>query len=236
MRFLSLIAAIGLAAAALTYAAAAGTRQKNTPHPTAPPIPLPAGLDAVPGVQAEIESLAPGQSVLLAVKPAGSTAWLKPSDTDATIVGGETVKGTFEPNAAIAAANTGNTSHGARVGHRLARPATTEVNTFGCSYVDRFPPLFVAQGVIQGGENFSGCTNLATTEADVCIKESSTYSCHAGSTSFHGGNSDWTAASGTWICQYVQEGWNTYATNVYTATTGASHAWAGNSGWQSLYC
>lgn len=178
------------------------------------PKPLPTGADGRPQVQAALDALRPGETKLLAVKPAKSDNWYAPYDVDASVVaepGSNIVGGTFEPDGAA---------------------ASDQRRGFGC-FIDIWQPSYVAPGVIQGTEDFELCVNVARTEADVCIKESSTYSCHAHANRVHYGNSNWTAWSGAWACQNIHRAWETVATNFYVAINGQTSLWGAQSGWSA---
>lgn len=181
------------------------------------PKPLPTGPDGQPDVQAQLAALGPGETVLLGVKaPHGK--WYAPSDANVTSQGGQIVSGDLQPK------DGGGPS-----------PTASQVNGFGC-FVNVYPPGFVYQGAIQGNEDFVSCVSVASTSAQVCLKESRTYGLHVCKTSNHFGNAVWTAWSNAFACetQYHRQ-WMTTGTNTYIATNGQSSLWGFSSNWGGAF-
>lgn len=191
--------------------------------------PLPVDADGIPlAAETAIETIGENESILVAVKPAGSPHWYAPGDVGASVVEGQVAS---VPSTDIAALDVPT-----QVGLDSTETSDQQIQ-FGCNGVNRFPPSYVYPGVIQGGEDFVGCFNLSHRTASVRLKESSTYGTHAARISGKSGNSDWTAWSEPFNCEPISRSWQTVATNIYTATNGASVTYVGSSAWASgFYC
>jgi hypothetical protein len=215
------LVATTLLAGVLTAVAGAAPIQPPGPFAAKP---LPVDANGVPLVADEaMNTLGPGQDVLVAVKPAGSSYWYRPSDVGAEQDphGGEYVKMASPPTRPNP---TGGVSPFA---------SETVGSVFGCT-ANRWPPdWFQANYELQGGEDFLDCTGLGHTTASVRVKESSTYGTHASLISGHDGNTFWTAYSDFWTCEPITRSWQTVATNIYTDPYGNSGTFTNTSQWEA---
>jgi hypothetical protein len=181
------------------------------------PIPLPVGPNGLPQIAVDWNSFAPGQSKLLAVKPAGGIGWYSPADWPATIIEPGIISISSTPNDTSTATSSGT--------------ATAAGETFGCT-ATAYYPYYVYQGAIEGNEDFTRCVNVFSTAASVGLKESATYHTHAWNDSYHESNSYWIAWSAAFACDPSrQRKWQTVTMNEFTATDGEQSLWAGQSPW-----
>lgn len=141
----------------------------------------------------------------LAVRPARSKHWYAPADVDVEVVRSQIAAGSFT----------------IEDGGSVTPQGTFQGSVYGCE-IDAWAPVFSSPNSIVGFEDFKLCTNVASTQAQVCMKETKFYGLHGCATRYQIGNGNWTAFSNNFTCQSHIRGWRTQGTNLYTAVNGQS--------------